>query len=599
VADTVYRVLLSLESTGSFATTLGSLGPKAASAHDGVRALGEGARRVGEHVAHMSESVGGLLEGIADKAISVAGTLAKVGAGAVIGVAAYGVIHLNDQLEQTQIALGAIAQAQGFAATFDQGFAMAAEQVRKMKTDVRTLPGDLGQLSNIMKMIATPAAQGHATMDQIRELAGKTMLVATILGVNQEMAAREMANLFAGRAGAHNILGSRLGFIGDSAHKLHEASPEERVKLITNALDKYKGAADRFSQSFIANWTTLKDNVKYSVIAEATAPLFERVKHSMAEINTYFDQHQDKINELTGAIGRRLAGAWDSVEDAVKRVVTVAGPFLDRIIHMQPLDIVKKLEHGGELVLGTKIAGAGLSATGSILTTLMRSGMMAGGGGSGLAAGIAGAAPAIGVAAGVAAVGAAGLAGALDDLNDSTSIYHDDAVKYAEDIAKQAVALGDKAKPAMGKFKEFIDYLGLGMMQDVDIAMKAANGIASAAGTVILWLNRTFETFDQMEARIKMRDWNDPAGPIKDQARDFELLKLAKMATNERLGPDDPKVKQGAGGGGGGTHIQKVEIVVTGNDDPSRVARLTLEKFKEWQRNPRSSSGVAQYSNAR
>ena len=72
----------------------------------------------------------------------------------------------------------------------------------------------------------------------------------------QSMIPREMAMLLAGRAGSHNVLGQRLGFTGDKAHALQQMAPEERLKAINTELDRYSAATDRFSHTFVANWTT-------------------------------------------------------------------------------------------------------------------------------------------------------------------------------------------------------------------------------------------------------------------------------------------------------------------------------------------------------
>ena len=65
-------------------------------------------------------------------------------------------------------------------------------------------------------------------------------------------------------------------------------------------------------------------------------------------------------------------------------------------------------------------------------------------------------------------------------------------------------------------------------------------------------------------------------------------------AANEAMGKIDAaaaKKKKVAkhGGGGGGTNIQKVEIVVTSNNEPGRVARLVVDEIAKLRRNPRSS----------
>ncbi|HEX7464456.1 MAG TPA: hypothetical protein VF382_06145, partial [Actinomycetota bacterium] len=52
------------------------------------------------------------------------------------------------------------------------------------------------------------------------------------------------------------------------------------------------------------------------------------------------------------------------------------------------------------------------------------------------------------------------------------------------------------------------------------------------------------------------------------------------------------------GGGGGGTNIAKVEIVVTSNQDPSRIAQAMVDELGKLSRFRRSSSYVPNYSRA-
>ena len=375
-----YSVVLRLSTEGSLSGGLGTVGVRAneaAKAVDGVRASSNRAR---DAVIELGSSAGDTLSRVADRAIDVGLSMAKWGGAAVAGVATYGVAKLNNELAQTQISLAAISQAQGYVGSFERGMQLAADQVSRMKQDVKSLPGDLGQLSDIMKTIATPAAQAHASMDQIRQLAGKTMLTAAILGVPQEVASREMAQLLSGRAGAHNILGTRLGLVGESAKTFNAEGPEQRLAKVTSEIGKYQGAADRFGQSFVANWTTMKDNIKYGLVAESTAPLFERVKQSMAELNDYFDTHKAKIHDVTVLVGQKLVGGWNEVEAVFKRVEPVVARLADHVLRMSSKDVAEGLKHSAEVVLAMKLAGGAASAGFGAVGWMGRAGMLAGGG---------------------------------------------------------------------------------------------------------------------------------------------------------------------------------------------------------------------------
>jgi len=57
--------------------------------------------------------------------------------------------------------------------------------------------------------------------------------------------------------------------------------------------------------------------------------------------------------------------------------------------------------------------------------------------------------------------------------------------------------------------------------------------------------------------------------------------------------------RTGGGGGGGGTHIARVEITVTANDDPSRIARLVYADLSNLARHRTTSPDVRNFSAAR
>ncbi len=617
----VYPVVLSLSTTGSLSTKLTDIGGRAQATQNHVTSIGHAASGVGEKISSLGERLGGFLESVTDKALGIVEAFARVGVAAGLAAATYGVMGLNKELETTQISLGAIATAQGFAGSFNKGFELAGEQLRKMKTDVKTLPGDLGQLSQIMTMIATPAAQAGASFDEIRKLAGKTMLTGTILGVPLEVAQREMAGLLSGRAGAHNIFGARLGLIGAEAERFNKLAPSERLSRLNAEIEKYSGAADRFGQSFVANFTTLKDNLKYSVLAEATAPLFERVKQTMASINTWFDQNTDKVKQFADVVGKDLVKAWDAVTSRVQALLPTVSHLVDRFERMGSGDFKALLGGAGLGVIGLKllpsaVAGAG-GMVGDVAGMAAKFLPMLMGGGGGLA-GLAGGAGGLGavttalgallnpvtLGVGAAALGTLALVftsvvGAVDALSSETSEFHGKAVALWGSIQISAGEAFTSITHAAGNLwdavRPLVDALGVELL----------NVIAEIAYTTAEWAKK----IDAASAAIKRNPiWNamfpavqgggGPGEPVPtlDNYDPGPIVGGFAMAAAEAASKTMAKV--GGGGGGGGTHVQKVEIVVNSNQDPTRIAHAVAGEFAKWQRNPKRSPLVPAYDNA-
>lgn len=95
---------------------------------------------------------------------------------------------------------------------------------------------------------------------------------------------------------------------------------------------------------------------------------------------------------------------------------------------------------------------------------------------------------------------------------------------------------------------------------------------------------------EDLYARLGGKDaWNNMGGRER-----FEALGKLVDASLTRGGKGQIAPKHG--GGGGGTHIQKVEIVVTGNKEPNRVARLVADEVSKLRRNPKTSPDAPNFS---
>lgn len=597
---------MSYEAVGNLGSTVQALGAHAKVAEGHMHGLKEAGKLAGEQIISWGERGGAALDRMADKAMEVSKHILEIGAAAAVAVGMYGV-HLNAELEQTKLSLASMFQAHGLAGDFADGMEKAAGQLAKMKVDVKTLPGDLGQLSSIMKMVTTPGAAGGANADQIRKLAGQAMLVGMgVHGLNSEMVAREMSMILQGHAGGRNVLGQLL-FSREEAHKLTSMSAEERWKIVSKKLEAQAGPAhDAFASTWMAQITTLKDNLKYSMMAPATQPLFEHVKQSVANLNDYIEAHQARITAIADTVGTKLAGAWDRVEGIVIRIAPLVEKIGSKLLALNEKDAFHGLAMAGAGMLGTKMAGAGLETGSGMLGMLMRvAPMMGGGGAEGFAAGLGVLAdPVVLGAAAVAAVALAGavvaVAGAFDVLSDETSALHDRAVQDWNEITANAEyslqKLGDAAKNAWDAAKPLVDTLGITLLdalaEGLNLFAQMAEAIDAASSAIKrspFYAMAFPGALAHEEAAAASKAYGAAIGGQTMAMAAITAMNLPGRGTGTR------ETKAGMGGGGGGTHIQKVEIVVKGSDDPSRVARLTLEQIRQLGRNPRSSNYVPNY----
>jgi hypothetical protein len=574
---------------------------KAGEAASAIAALGMSSDTFGKKFGEAARGATDGLGRIAEAAVHVATKLTEIGVAGGLALAVHGVASLNNELEQTQISLGAVFNAQGYYSTFEDGFKRATGEVAAMRKEVMKLPGTFNELAEIMTTIASPASQTGMNIDQMRKLAEQTMLTAAVLKVPQDMAAREMAMLLSGRAGAHNVLGTRLGLVGGEAKKFNEEDPSKRFADLETRLNRYSGAADRFALSFKANETTLKDNALFFEQL-ATKPLFDAVNRSLATANTWIDSHREKLSVIADLVGNRIAGYWDRAEAAFVRIEPVVERIAHHVMSMTSQDVEGSLKKAGEIGLAMKLAPSMLGVAGKGLGSLAESGMgaLAGAGAAASSAALA-----------VLAVAAIGAAGAADVLTDSTNKYHREATEAAQAIETDSKTawedLKEDVQPALNAMHEFGDFLGLGFTQDVGYAVKAWN-----------WLRDQLRGNDADSIEARQTELARRAHPFQyssdrpeDRAylpSDHGLGSIAGVGL-ARIGEGGNNAFWDAAGKAAVkelkpklapvTHIGQVNITVKGADDPSRVARLTMEHIERIARNPKQSPFVPDYTQPR
>ncbi len=591
--------------------------------------------KVGSLKAGLSEAVGGVREfgsraadaftGVVERVGDVAVGLAKIGAVAGIAAVTYGVVHLNKELENTQISLAAIFSAQGLAANLQDGMVLASSSMEKMRKDAAALPGEFEDLKNIFRTVAAPGIQAGMNLETLRKFSAETMAVGAVMELRSDQTAREMAMLLGGRAGGHNVLGMRLGFMGDKAHELHEASPEKRVEMINKELAKYAPAIQEFQKSWEGISTTTTSNIKI-LGAAATFPLFQSAKDALSKINDWMDIHHDDLELMAARFGNKLAYAfdvgvagierwypavrdfavnafqeihniWERIEPVVERVGAHIRDFLS------DKESIHKLEHVLEMYAAVKIGGAAASfagPVGSIASGWL--GMMGGGGaaagGGGIATVLEGGATALWPLGLAAAFAAAEFWGANHAITDSTSMMHAQATTQWQGLRDQWSNLQNEFDTIWDGMKGAAERAEPALVAISDILGTGLVAAARAGSFVISQFMESMGIVDLAKSLATLRP--TPNEPALEHPEDYfrgrfgEAIEAQAKAA-QGLGKPTPPPKHP---GGAGVHIDKVEIVVTSNNEPNRVARLVKDEFLSLRRHARISPDVPNWASA-
>lgn len=616
---TTYLVEIDLQTKGDLHSQLGQSATQAGKAD---QKIGDLTRKVGDLGASASAMGGKLTDaftGAVEKVGALTAGLAMLGAGAAAGAAVYGIGKLNNELEGTGISLAAMFGAQGLTRDLNEGLAMASDTLRDMRKDAAALPGEFSDLKSIFKDVAIPGFGAGANVSQLRELASKTMAFGAVAGLPMEQVGREMAMLLEGRAGAHNVLGMRLaGLGGDQAQTFNAASPEARLETLTKALDKYAPAVEAYKHSFDGLFSTGIDNAKHFVQL-ASAPMFERAKLDLERIDNWFDKNETKVAAWAGKFGDRLGDAWDFAESRIEAwwpaieaftehayarlagIWTEIQPYVERFgetMHkaLEDPGTLDRIESVLKLYAAAKIGHGAFGLVGGPAMSLAKlGGSMLGGegtagiGGAGGLASVGELSAALGPLALAAAAAGVSVAGAAHAFEDETSAMHDTVVTNVSDLKDTVGRIwGDMTEIVSADVEllspavtELADLMGTGMTYGLRAAATAAENFLGPLAAIAHLMRKVTGKLDE-----------DTYEPSKHELPSYGTMQaLTGLAAREQ-----EKRSTTSHPGGHNTNIAKVEIVVTTNQDPSRVARVIEDHLVNLKRHPRASRNVPNYS---
>ncbi len=538
---------------------------------------------------------------------SFASGVATMAGAAVVAIGGIGwaVTKMSSELEDTNIALAATFAAHGAASSFSDGLGIAAQQISKMRKDAADLPGEFSDLANIMQSMAPSALEGGMSPDAMRQMAARTMAVAAVDRIPMAVAAREMAALLEGKAGAQNILGRKMmGLTGDKAKAFNHMSFDDRAKVLNKELNKtaYTDAIESYKHSFTGLFSTMKDNMKLFATTGGR-PVFELMKAGLEKVNNWFDANKYEVLMWAEHVGTKIASAfewgtkkirewWPEMKEFtsvlwedMKRVWTAIEPYVVKVGKLlkdafeHPKETIDKMKELLELYVAAKIGGPMLgSLAGSAMTGM--------GGVEGIIAAIGG----LPVALTAAFIGAgiilgksaeASLAMSADDPEDK---FHNKAKVALEAIHKVGAEASSDAALYWSATKANIGEASTGLSESFGLLSGA---ITTGLNYSLAGASEALANFTSLLGAKKMKE---DANPVIDRDFDFGAsigLKAMNENFNKQTKPPEAP--------GHSTNIQKVEIIVQTNQDPQRIAQLAVGELTNLMKNPKGSKGVPSF----
>jgi hypothetical protein len=490
----------------------------------------------------------------------------------------------------------------------------------QIRRDAAALPGETADLARIFKLASIPGLQAGASTDRIEKLSANAMAYGMgVANLDSGTVSRELSMLMSGRAGSHNVLGLQLaGLGGDKAEAFNKMSGKDRFAFLEEQFGKHAGSIELFANSFEGISSTLRDNAKL-FLTSATSSLFEKVKGTLGDANTWFTEHQSEATKWASIIGAHLADGFTAGKNEILRWIPAVETFavnaeerIERIWHkVGPVlaalsagvrDILadpKTLDHLDSILKLYAVAKGGQmlapAAGGMFGAVKSVAGLMGGGGGGGAGALGGLAAPEVLAGLGVALAAlfpvAVAAAGAVDNLTDVNSKYHASTMRAAKEIEDNLDRAAGTVKTAgrdmSDALRPFVDEAGSKFTIGLHWTSIAANDAAEHVGILAHNIKRLGE----------LAGFGSAAPNLKAETRAKEFADTG----GDKLSARTEKAMVNAGAGGGaGVHIgtQIIHMTIASNQEPSRIARLTKNALAEKARYPTASAHAPNYSRA-
>lgn len=580
-------------------------------------------------------------DSLAGSIISTLGGAAMAAGGALAGgfaLAVHEMIKVNEELENAKISIAAISRSTGESANISGGLRIAGDVVKEMRRDAAKLPGEFSDLQNILTTIMPATGRAGIGAFGSEKIAAMTMAAGSVLGVQMGVAGREVAAMMEGRATSRMPMFAKLGF--HDAKKFNAMGSMERIRATREALENVSGnlndpnsAVAQHAKSWTGIKNTAKDNIKMA-LGTVGGDTFERLKDRVFDFNNLAGGQRgaaimDRLVPMSQQVSDHLVKGFDwAFGRAEQKIPSIGNEFLTMSaktgvitafieewgphaqnftrtlwsglngafggasIHLEHMKnaiqrfmddplAFHKLEKAAKTLIALRTGSGVLGGAAGMLPGMAQ--MLGSGGGGALAA------AALPVAAVLAALAFAA-DGAVHAVMDSSSAFHTVAKTLSIDIMRDLGSTGEKLAQIWENIEPLREALGTGLLYAVNQVTTYLQTLATVVewGTGVMRSSYEYlrEIVDPKKGRFS-NAYEDDVKTMYDQIhRNFAPEMIKKMiamdagAQAEKNPPPPPNHT---------THIHKVEIRVNSNQDPSRIAKQTLQVLADYARRPKTS----------
>ncbi len=186
-----------------------------------------------------------------------------------------------------------------------------------------SLPGTTAEYAQMLGMLTQPVTAAGLGLQELEDLTVNAVVAAKGLGVNWEVAARDIDQALRGQFKSVDQLTGKLlssmGYAGEAGRaKFNALSAKQRASVVKAALTQKQIAqlAEAQGKTFSGRLSTLQDAAQ-QFLGKVGKALFGALGSTIDRVTTWIAENQQAIEDVANTIGTVLAAAFAAVSEAI------------------------------------------------------------------------------------------------------------------------------------------------------------------------------------------------------------------------------------------------------------------------------------------
>jgi hypothetical protein len=444
-----------------------------------------------------------------------------------------GLTEINAELETNKISFASTFMVNKLAPNMEVGMQQANSLMRTMRKDIRKHPGTMSELIDVFQGAQTTGLHMGMSPEKLEDMSAMAMTFGKLKlkrGTSMATVGNQLSMMLAGHARNTNPLASHL-LGAENVASFNEMSGGDRIAEITKRFEEQRPILEMAEHSWEGLMTTIKTEAQMS-LAEATAPLFEAIKSKMGLIIAWWDAHSDEVRAKIDKVGMFLSDTFDRLWNGASRLRDALVPVAD------------------------------------VMTTADKTGATA-------------------VSTGPMFMLGPMLGGIMESLTDAGSVFYGFSNMLKDTLGDSFTNIFTSLKNVFAALQPFLramaDTLGtywLGLLTGAVFVLEMfCSGLELLVTTLKSVFDAIYERLPDSTKKVLGIAYNSLYEKVV--GREAKSMTFGEDLPGTGTGVRDPPSPPNHG-----TNIQKVEIVIRSNEDPSRIARLTRDALINLKTNP-------------